>query len=424
MKKFLIATVLICFGVLGFYHRFSYAGEVDILVEKLVQKGVLTHGEAQEILAETKEAVKAQLAAGKSESVPSWVQNIKLKGDLRTRYQWERQKGSGNQNERMRLRFRYGMDAKVNDKASAHLQLATGARNDLRSTNQTLNSNSNEAFGHYDLWIDQAYMDYAAFPYLTLMAGKMPLKSVFYQTGDILLDTDINPDGASLVFNKPLTDRIDSFINAGWWILNDGSKSADTTMSVIQPGIKVGLNENMSLELAGGYLHYNSLKGKDVDVVVSSKSSDTNSLEGTGLKYDFNSYIFSAKVDMNNALSFLPIPYLAVFGDYVNNPDPADDNDGFIVGLTFGDKKVKDRGQWQGQYSYREVGKDAVLDIFPDSDALGGGTDVRSHEFILSYGLAKNIALGLDYYLSERMKAAANDHSKEHLIQADVVYKF
>lgn len=404
----------------------SFAGEIDILVQKLVEKGVLDYGEAQEILTETKEEIRTELAAGKSESVPAWVQNVKLKGDLRTRYQWEKRKGSGNQNERVRVRFRLGVDAKVNEKTGAHLQFATGSRSDLRSTNQTLGGNSNEAFGHYDIWIDQVYMDYVAFPWLTLMAGKMPLKSVFWQTGDMLFDTDINPDGASVVFERPVSDNVKFFTNTGWWILQDGSQVADATMAYIQPGIKVKVGENKNLKLGGGYLYYNSLKGKDLDTAVSSKSADTNSTDASGgLKYDFNSYFLNAELGIADPFSFLPaVPYLAIFGDYVNNTDPSSENDGFLVGCKFGENKVSNKGQWQAKYQYREIGKDAVLDVFPDSDALGGKTDVKSHEFIWEYGLGKNITLGVDYYLSERIKSSSNDHSKEHLVQADVVYKF
>jgi hypothetical protein len=403
-----------------------FAGEIDILIEKLVEKGVLSHGEAQEILTETKETVRAELAAGKSASVPKWVQDTKIKGDVRVRYQTEKRKGSGNANERVRSRFRLGLDSKVNEKTDVHFQLATGSRSDARSTNQTWGGNSNEAFGHWDIWIDQAYVDYLASPWLTLMAGKLKLKKAFWETGDILFDTDISPDGASAVINTPLNDSVKFFTNSGWWMLQDGSHHADVTMAYVQPGISMKLNDKTILKLAGGYLQFNSLKGKDLDAVVSSKSSDTNSTDDAGgLKYDFTNVIANAELGIKEPFAFLPfIPYLAVFGDYVTNTDPSDENNAFIVGFKFGEKKVKNFGQWQTKYSYREVEKDAILDILPDSDALGGKTDIKSHEIIFNYGLGKGFTLGLDYYLSERLKAVSNNHSREHLFQADLVYKF
>jgi polyhydroxyalkanoate synthesis regulator phasin len=44
----------------------AYASEIDILVRKLVDKGVLTPGEAQQVLNETKEEVKINLAKGEA----------------------------------------------------------------------------------------------------------------------------------------------------------------------------------------------------------------------------------------------------------------------------------------------------------------------------------------------------------------------
>ena len=87
MKKFLTAFVLGGFIALNLGMCFSYAGEIDLLLQKLVDKGVLTAGEAQQIGTETKEQVKSEIAKGKYSSLPEWVQNIKMKGDFRVRYQ-------------------------------------------------------------------------------------------------------------------------------------------------------------------------------------------------------------------------------------------------------------------------------------------------------------------------------------------------
>ena len=38
------------------------------------------------------------------------------------------------------------------------------------------------------------------------------------------------------------------------------------------------------------------------------------------------------------------------------------------------------------------------IDVFPDSDAYGGRTDVKGHEFVAKYAVMNNIILSLDYY--------------------------
>jgi len=77
-----------------------------------------------------------------------------------------------------------------------------------------------------------------------------------------------------------------------------------------------------------------------------------------------------------------------------------------LHGQLYYKEKVAVWKDWQAKYMYRSIGKDAVLDILPDSDAYGGFTDVKAHEYILSYGLAKNVTLDLDYYQADRIKAA------------------
>ena len=63
---------------------------MDVLLEKLVDKGILTPTEASIIKDETKQQVSKELVEQRSYALPEWVQKIKIKGDLRVRYQNER----------------------------------------------------------------------------------------------------------------------------------------------------------------------------------------------------------------------------------------------------------------------------------------------------------------------------------------------
>jgi hypothetical protein len=70
---------------------------------------------------------------------------------------------------------------------------------------------------------------------------------------------------------------------------------------------------------------------------------------------------------------------------------------------------------------YTRLEKDAFLDTFPDSDRLGGRTDVKGFEFILDYGLSPNVYLTLDYYRFDRIAAISD---QEDLLQTDLNFKF
>jgi polyhydroxyalkanoate synthesis regulator phasin len=416
MKKlltiFAVAVIAaLCIGVSS-----SYAGEIDMLLQKLVEKGVLTAGEAQQVGTETKEQVKAEIAEGKFSSLPAWVQNTKLKGDLRVRYQSERKKTSSSvqgDKERGRIRMRLGVESKVNAVTKAHIGIATGSSTDNRSTNQTFD----DSFEKKSIWLDYAYIEYMASPWATVMAGRM--KNPIWQTGDMLWDTDINPEGGAVTLTRTIKPEVfDLFLTSGFFVLEDSEDAtADSTMVAVQPGFSWKITPKTKLKLAGTLYEFNSVQGNSQ----LSDSQSTNTLIGPShYKYDYDSLAASSE------LSFLEpmlinkyIPYLAVFGDFVNNPDP--EEQGWLVGVKFGKEKVSDWKDWQFKYQRRRVDTDAWLDSFPDSDVLSGATRVHSDEYILSFGLNKNATLDFDLYNSD-----VNNGTKapQRLYQVDLNFKF
>ncbi|MFA5311561.1 MAG: putative porin, partial [Candidatus Omnitrophota bacterium] len=136
MKKLVSAAAIglsLCLSGVGV----SYAGEIDLLLEKLVDKGVLSGAEAQQVKYETQEQVKKEIATGKSESLPKWLQNIKLKGDLRLRYQYKHEKATNDYNKDThlgRVRARLGLESRINEKILAGIGVATNSGGDPRST--------------------------------------------------------------------------------------------------------------------------------------------------------------------------------------------------------------------------------------------------------------------------------------------------
>lgn len=420
MKK-LFFTIGLGFLLLGLTAPgFAATTQVDALIEKLVEKGILDRKEAISLKGEIVEDEKLRAEENMQQILPKWVMDTKLKGDFRMRYQRDRKRNTATQNEKSRFRMRFGTESKVNDQTKFYLGLTSGSSADPRSTNQTLS----DSFAKKSVYIDYVYASYSPVAWATLLTGRM--KNPIYQTGDMLFDTDINPEGAAVQFNHALGDKAKFFMNNAFFILDDSASpngtGADPTMFVIQPGIDIKVNDKAKLKFAGAYYGFNSVKNQVLD-----NTSGTNTLSGQAtslLNYDFDSWGISSELGIKEPLSFVNIgfiPYFSVFGDYIENIDPSTQNIGYIAGFKFGNEKVSNWKQWQAKYTYRSIGKDAVLDIFPDSDAYGGFTDVKAHEYLLTYGLAKNVTLELDYYQSDRIKAASN---KEKLFQADLNFKF
>lgn len=405
-----IREVLLTIAVLFFSVMNVSAGELDILTEKLVEKNILSHIEAQIMLDETRQAVAGEITAGMSYAVPKWAQMMKFKGDLRLRYQYNNKNGSVNR-QRGRYRLRFGAESRINNSLKVFFGLASGG-NDPRSTNQTMDA----SFETPDIRLDYAFSQYAIKPWLTVYGGKFQRKLAFCQLSDFLWDSDINPEGISLTSNKVMRYDFDLFLNSGWFVLDESnSDTSNPSMSVIQPGFQWDMNDERKLKFAVAYYGFNDLKGDSL-----SHSRLTNSLSGGKLSYDygvFNPSIEFSFEDFENTV----IPYYAVFAEHVRNEKVSKNNKGNVFGFAIGNKKVEKQSQWQLKYARRRLEKDAWLDTFPDSDFYGGKTGVKGHELILEYALVDNVIFGADYYNTQNISGIKKT---EDLCQMDLKLKF
>ncbi|TRZ49707.1 hypothetical protein D4Q80_01575 [bacterium] len=421
MSKFLTMVLLVGFIALALGLNSLYAGEVDILLQKLVEKGVLTAGEAQQIGTETKEQVKKEIAEGKFSSLPQWIQNTKLKGDLRLRFQNLHEKNAGDISKDTtigRIRMRLGLDSKVNDKLKVGVGIATGT-GDPRSTNITLGGTSGGDSAKPSVYLDYAYAKYEPLPWLNFVGGKMLLSDVLWEPTDLIWDTDITPEGGVIGFNKTLNPKTSVFLKTGALVLVADTSTVSGSMAyLVQPGINYAFNDNLSLKGALTYEYFQT-KGS----VASTYSKGQNTKIGTSYAYNYS--------NINPALEFtikepfkafgLNVENLKFFGEYVNNFAVSDKNTGYSLGFQFGNEKIEKWGDWQVRYIYGMLAKDAVLDILPDSDRLSGKTGMRSHEGIISFGLGKNTSLGLDIY---RSWSLVGSKAPETLVQFDWNMKF
>jgi polyhydroxyalkanoate synthesis regulator phasin len=426
-KRLLFLIVMMCMTFIGFNSQNVRAGEVDILINKLVEKGVITQDDATQLLDEMQkegarrnEAIKtvaseaAKETADKNKAaLPKWVENMTLSGDFRMRYQTEDIDNDGKPSRnRWRIRLRTGLDIKINDKWKADIGLASGGGTDGSdpiSRNQTL-ENEFQAPG---LRIDYAYAQYSPTKDIKVSAGK--LKNPLYTTKDLIWDSDIRPDGLAATFNFKTSDNLSFFVTPAYFILEEFKTTDDPAMIAIQPGMNLKINESVNFKIAGAYYYNKNVKGSDMSVW----SQGTNSRDAAGKWiYDLSSTAFDAELGFKFP-SF--IKYASVFGEYVKS-DADTDNTGWLAGITLGDEKVSEFGKWQFIYNYRNLEKDGWVDWLPDSDFYGGKTGVKGSEFEFTFGLSKNVTFGLDYYLNKPIDNISNKDMS--LIQADLLVKF
>ena len=387
------------------------SSEVDVLVDVLVKKGILSPEEARQILNETKKIVAEQKEEVTKEvgtaKLPGWAEKLDFKGDVRLRYQFEDLEEGKKDRYRERLRFRWGGTAQVLDNLELGFGLATGS-SDPRSTNQTFQ----DTFSTKAINLDKAYFDYSPVKNLNIVGGKF--NKAFFTTDDLLFDTDITFEGQSLKYHTHSEGPFNFFFNTGLFIMDEISGSgADPFMYYAQPGFAVK-GDNYKLEMGLGYWGFSHVKGATLE-----HSSGTNTIEGDGLKYDYNSINPVVKYTYNWE-SHAGVDYaFSLIGDYIHNSDS--DDSGFLFGFKIGSPKVTARNDWQIYLNMRDLERDAWLDVFPDSDCRGGATGFDGYEFIFTYGLAKNVSADLDYYHTEMSEGESKDND---MFQINLVFKF
>ena len=199
----------------------------------------------QTVRDQIREEVKQEvMATAKSENwaapntFPDWVSRITMDGDVRVRFE-NRGFSSGNspeitdlarfnergpyevasinsvgspllasppllntrqnRNNQLRFRARLGVKAQLSDQWSAGVRLASGSSKSPVSTTD----NFGGGFSKKDFWLDQAWLNYKPASWASLTAGRA--SNPFVST-DILYSSDLNFDGVSAVFSKPLPD--------------------------------------------------------------------------------------------------------------------------------------------------------------------------------------------------------------------------
>lgn len=391
------------------------AGELDLLLDRLVEKNVLAPGEAQEI----RQAPR-----------PMLLQSMKLRGDVRLRYQFNDNRNKRYNQHRGRYRLRFFADAKVNEKVNAGFGFASGNSPDPRSANQTFGDN----FGKKNLYIDSVFAEYIAGKNLSITAGRA--RNPLWLTSDMLWDADINMEGLSARVTVPIDDNWQFFGNAGFMALGESSSDPqDPVMFFAQPGLSWHDDAGV-YDLKAGAAVYSFNHVRHSAPLAHRPSAAEGYLPANTLKdgkYKYGYDAVSPELELNaKFLSPRPVPllkslfgwslsYAGVFGNYIRSTDHSKNGEGWLAGFRLGQRKVEGAGQWQLRYSKRRLGRDAWLDSYPDSDFYGGSAGVKGDEVLLTLGLLRDFALDLNWYGAAPM---GEGYVGENLFQADVNLKF
>ncbi|WNW11491.1 putative porin [Pseudomonas sp. DTU_2021_1001937_2_SI_NGA_ILE_001] len=385
------------------------------LLEMLKANGSITQAQYNELQTELAKDQQAAATAAKSSAAQSdfekklaWAAKTQFKGDVRFRHETVKIDGQTNaqDKDRQRIRARLGAYTEINPQVSTGIRIATGGNNDARSTNQDLDN----YFVKKDLWLDLGYIDYhpTAIKGLSLIGGKMnqPWESM----GDIIWDSDINPEGLAATYSFPVNDSLKLFGSAGHFTLKDNIDGEgtqfrhDLRLYSGQLGANFKATDNLKLTLGGSVYGYDNDKDSAALRVNGNTSTEFRLYEGFG------------QIDIGG----LPMP-LSLYGQYVVNDESTDGHDtAWLAGFKtkFYDLKF--------DYNYRDTQRNAVVGAFTDSDFANGTTGSRGHKLKIGYDIDKNFSVGATYFLTKADFATASSprDADANTLQLDVEAKF
>jgi len=192
----------------------------------------------------------------------AWAAKTQFKGDVRFRQETVQNDGVSNNKDqnRQRIRARLGAYSEINPQVDTGIRVATGSNDDARSTNQDLNN----YFDKKQIWLDQGYIDYHpdAIKNLHLVGGKMPQQWV--SMGDIIWDSDINPEGLAVTYKYPLSGSTELFGSAGHYTLKDNVDGEgvqfkhDLRLYAGQLVARFAITDSMKMTLGGSLYAYDN----------------------------------------------------------------------------------------------------------------------------------------------------------------------
>lgn len=332
-----------------------------------------------------------------------WTDRIKLKGDVRLRYETIDLEGV-TERQRMRFRTRFGLSATVTDNVKFVFQIASGG-DDPVSTNQSFD----DGFSTKDIGIDLAYIDWKIRDGLNFYGGKM--KNPLFKAGGVPLvwDSDLNPEGLAVKYSAG-----GFFATLGGFSVEERAIADDSLLYVAQAGYKFPIGDTASLTAGAGYFAYTNTIGNSPFYNGRPKGNTVDITNNYVYEYK-NTEVFA---QFDTKLGDWP---LGIFAHYTQNNEVSVEDTGYAFGAKVG--SAKNDGEMEFSWTYQDIEADSVIATFNDSDFGGGGTDSDGHMLKAKYAVSKNLAVGGTLFVNtvDKFLAVERDYNR---LQLDVEFKF
>jgi len=428
------------------------AQSADALIDKLVDKGILTVKEAKDLREEADKNF-TQASSVKS-GMPEWVNALKFNGDFRGRFEgFYSDNDNYTDRNRWRYRLRFGVTASLFEGFEVGFRLGSGdldsyptSGTDPISNNQTLQNNGSKK----GIFLDLAYAKYTPWNgpagSTSVSFGKIENPFVF---SDMVFDADYTPEGLGAQFAYKLSGEHTLKVNGGAFVLDEiGGSTQDPYLFGLQLREDAAWTKKLSSSVGVGVMDITSDQRLVNTSVPNINIGNTRTAAG-GLAYDMLPIVADASLTyhLDSAPLYTGAFPIRVGGDFMYNtgaPDSAD-NHAWSAGVTLG--KAGKRKTWELSYTYKSLGANSWWEEMTDSDFGAywkslppntgktgadyyAGTNIRGHIVKLSYSPYDFLTLSGKWFLTDLIDesvlgpTAPAGSTRMNRLQIDATLKF
>ena len=420
-----ILLILYCLFTAPLYAQTIQAGPVNVSQEIIELKAQITlladrlaqieQSEAERLAVEAERVV---IAPPPHQAASSWTEKVRFSGDIRYRHESINDDFKDFRN-RHRIRSRTNLTADLSENTTVGLGFSSGdVAND--SGNQTLD----DGFNRKPLGIDLAYFNWGLSDSFNLIGGKM--SNPFFRPAGyhLIYDSDLRPEGLSLRYSSGAF-----FSNAATFWAEERGSDVDSMLLGLQGGYRGTMGNDIGLTVGASYYETTNTKGfsplfeaicewRYGDVVGGcAQGAQGNQVDADGnYLYGFSEIELFAELRLD-----LDGEPLTVFADYVTNTAADAYEDGFAFGGTY--RRLSNPGDWTMGYAYQDLGGNAVVGAFTDSDFGGGTSDASGHTLSGSYMVNGGWYFALRYVIGKRGEAAGQLRDYNRLM-TDINFRY
>jgi hypothetical protein len=451
-----IASVILATNLLALA---AYAQSSDALIDKLVEKGILTVKEANDLREETEKNF-TQAYAVKS-GMPEWISALKFNGDFRGRFEQNNAENDAYfTRNRFRYRVRFGITATFLDDFDVGLRLASG--NPVTTSGGTLvggqpitaNTDLSSLESRKFIWVDAAFARWTPIHNgdwnVSASIGKIDNP---FQLSNMIWDYDINPEGAAFQVVHNFSEKQVLKATGAFFVLDELNQVNNSVPGINPKQDPFVYGGQMILESKWTPKFDTSLGVAVFDIAYNDSlstliqpfyNSGNTRVPVTGqLAYNYNPIIGTAAATYTlDSFPFYAGRFpLKALGEYLNNPAAPANNEAYRAGVVIG--KAGHKGTWEIVYRYQRLEPDAWFDALVDDDngafyAAGnrqlvgtgkssgwfGGTNVKGHFIQGTYSFTDYLNFTFSYYLNELIINTPGHPSQSGHFMADLMWRF